>query len=121
VTEVTILIPFPISNNAIWRNFGSRTIKSERYRTWEVAAKGDVRRQNPPRIEGPYEIDITLGRKDKRRRDLGNYEKSVSDLLVACGVVEDDCLAQRVTLAWGPVDGCKVVVKPSAGNEEISR
>jgi crossover junction endodeoxyribonuclease RusA len=112
--ETTVLIPFPISNNAIWRNFGSRTIKSERYRIWERAAAGDVRRQNPKKIEGPYEIEIELERKDKRRRDLGNYEKSVSDLLVACGVVEDDCLAQRVTLSWGKVDGCKVTVRAAA-------
>lgn len=114
MSETTLLIPFPISNNAIWRNFGSRTIKSERYRVWERAASTDVRRQNPTKIEGPYEIDIMLQRKDKRRRDLGNYEKSVSDLLVTCGVVEDDCLAQRVTLFWGPVEGCKVTVRTAA-------
>lgn len=111
MSETTILLPFPPSNNAIWRNFGGRTIKSERYRVWQQAASGDLRRQAPKPVEGPYEIEIELERKDKRRRDLGNFEKSVSDLLVACGVVEDDCLAQRVTLSWGKVDGCKVTVR----------
>jgi crossover junction endodeoxyribonuclease RusA len=116
MSEIAILLPFPPSTNSIWRNFGGRTIKSERYRVWQVAAAGDVRRQGSPKIAGPYEIDITLERKDRRRRDLGNFEKSVSDLLVSCGVVEDDCLAQRVTLSWGAVDGCKVIVKPACEN-----
>ena len=45
-------------------------------------------------------------RPDKRRRDLDGLAKAPLDLLVTLGIIENDYLAQRITLAWsGTVGG----------------
>ncbi len=39
MTVVVLSIPFPVSNNAIWRSVKGRNILTKRYREWrEVAA-----------------------------------------------------------------------------------
>jgi Holliday junction resolvase RusA-like endonuclease len=37
---------------------------------------------------------------DKRRRDLGNLEKPISDLLQSLGVIDDDSNARAINLQW---------------------
>jgi Holliday junction resolvase RusA-like endonuclease len=37
---------------------------------------------------------------DKRRRDLGNLEKVVSDFLKDMAIIEDDHLAESIKLEW---------------------
>ena len=39
-------------------------------------------------------------RPDKRRRDLGNLEKVVSDFLQDMKIIEDDSLAESILLEW---------------------
>jgi len=111
-------LPWPPSANRLWRFVpGKHTpLKSAEYRKWlSEAARciGPV-----PMIRGPYALLLEAFRPDKRRRDLGNLEKPVSDLLQSCFVVEDDCNAQEITLRWSPeqVTGgrIKVWVKPLA-------
>mgnify|MGYP000079352359 FL=1 len=67
-------------------------------------------------ITGKVEIEILLTRPDKRRRDVANFEKAVTDFLVDSGVLEDDCLIERNTQAWiGEVvkgGKCSVLIIP---------
>lgn len=79
-----------------------RNIKSEAYRDWENLAicgayyvGGDAKY-----VTGRYKLLVEAQRPDKRRRDIGNLEKPLSDLLVSLGTVEDDCLAEEITLRW---------------------
>ena len=51
-----------------------------------------------------------FGRPDKRRRDVANYEKAVSDILVTAGVIEDDSLIEEITLRWADVEGVEVTI-----------
>lgn len=93
-------LPWPPSSNRLWRFVpGQRTpLKSAEYRKWLIEAG---RRVGPvATIQGPYRLLLEAARPDKRRRDLGNLEKPVSDLLQSCGVVADDCNAQEITLRW---------------------
>lgn len=59
-------------------------------------------------------MDITLCRPDKRRRDLGNYEKVISDFLHLVGIIDDDNLSEKITLQWGTAEvaplGARVTV-----------
>lgn len=111
---MTVLtIPYPPSTNRLWRAVNGRNIKSDEYRKWLTEAGWHVNLQRPVKITGAYTMRLEAQRPDLRRRDLGNLEKPVSDLLVACGVVSDDCDAQRITLEWaGPnaVVGANVTV-----------
>ena len=51
-------------------------------------------------ISGHYSLILAVGRPDKRRRDIDNIIKPVSDLLVGIQIVEDDSLCNKVTAEW---------------------
>lgn len=88
-------VKYPPSANRLWRSVKGRNIKSEEYRDWMAG-----NRPLTYMVRGPYRLLIEAQRPDKRRRDLGNIEKPLSDALVQMGGVEDDCLAEEITLRW---------------------
>lgn len=55
-------------------------------------------------IRGYYTLKIILNPSDKRRRDLGNFEKATSDFLQSAGIIDDDCLCRDLHLVWGSKD-----------------
>lgn len=110
VARVEIKLPNPPSANALFSSGRRRRFKSPAYVAWIQAAGWMLRTQRPGEIKGKYEIEVTIGRGSTRRRsDLDNRMKAISDLLVSHRVIEDDSLAERVTLSWGP-DGAETVV-----------
>jgi crossover junction endodeoxyribonuclease RusA len=61
-----------------------------------------------------YTLHICLRRPDlKRSRDLGNYEKCLSDMLVSHGVVADDSCCERLLMTWdqGMAAECVVIIQ----------
>jgi crossover junction endodeoxyribonuclease RusA len=111
---IELWLPYPPSTNRLWRRARVGMIKSDEYVAWLLAAKAEVRRQNPGKISGKYLVAITAARPDKRKRDLGNLEKSVSDLLQSCGVIRDDCDAEMILLIWAKSgDGISVLLEPA--------
>jgi Holliday junction resolvase RusA-like endonuclease len=75
-------------------------IKSAGYKAWEQEAGYTLIGQPRHRHEGPVEVVYSYCPPDKRHRDVFNYEKCVSDLLVAYGLLADDSLIQRGTCEW---------------------
>lgn len=113
---IRIELPFPPSLNNLFANGRKGRFRTPAYDAWFALASTAVKDSHRQRI-GPYSLHIALRRPDKRRRDLGNLEKGISDLLVAHGIVKDDCLAERITLQWDadlPAD-CVVLVQPFEG------
>lgn len=98
---IRIELPFPPSVNKAYANGGNRKgrHKTAAYTAWEQLAAVSVKDSHRRGFEH-YRLSICLKRPDRRRRDIGNYEKCVSDLLVAHGVVKDDCGSQTITLTW---------------------
>jgi Holliday junction resolvase RusA-like endonuclease len=98
----------------LWRTYRGRTCKSREYTDWLVAAGLAARAQRPGKIAGPYKLSINAVRPDKRKRDLGNLEKSLSDLLQSIGVIDDDCNAEMIVLRWVTGgEGVNVRVEPA--------
>jgi crossover junction endodeoxyribonuclease RusA len=92
---------------------------SEKYRVWkkhaEWALVGQVKGK---KITGEYTLEIVAVKPDKRRRDLGNLEKAISDLLQHVKIIEDDYLCQEIHLRWadsGPE--CLITVRQYNGEE----
>lgn len=114
--KVRIELPYPPSINAAYANGGNKRgrHKTPVYTAWEHLAGACIKDSHRVGL-GPYCLYIALRRPDRRRRDLGNVEKVISDLLVAHGVVKDDCLAERITLQWdsGMKAECVVLVMPA--------
>lgn len=93
-------LDFPPSLNNAFVNTPTGRIKSADYNAWRVAAGYQLRRQRPVPIVGRFKAELTFDRPDNRRRDLDNLCKPVLDLLVECGVVVDDSLAEDIRLRW---------------------
>ena len=103
-----LMLPFPPSANNLFAG-KSRRYVSRAYREWRTEAGWALKRQKIARFPGPVSVAYTFGRPDKRRRDLGNLEKAVSDLLVDHAIIADDSMIERLVLAWdGEVVGCRV-------------
>ena len=117
--EVTL--PFPPTVNGLYRNLAARgRVKTQRYLTWIRAAQNSVLAAGPrPTITGPVRVKYDIGRPDKRRRDLFNLEKAVSDLLVDAHILKDDSQIIEGRLRW--VDGLKGVSVRVYSDDERGR
>lgn len=74
---------------------------------WQLSAQSKGKK-----IDGSYKLTILAVRPDKRKRDLGNLEKAISDILVTLQIVEDDSLCEWIEARWvqsGPE--CKVIIE----------
>jgi len=115
---VVLVLPRPPSANALWRSRKGedgvvRVVLSSRYRAWKLEAGWTIKTQPWRLVRGPYCLSILADRPDNRKRDLGNLEKAISDLLQAHGIIEGDHLAKIITTRWSdraPGKGAKVYV-----------
>jgi len=111
---IKLTLPYPPSVNRLWRSAGrAKVYRSDVYNTWRKAALWQIstRFKGEP-VSVPYKLTINAVRPDKRRRDLGNLEKAISDILQDAGVVKDDCLAEWIELRWadgGPA--CSIIIE----------
>lgn len=113
VLSLTLILPFPPSVNRLWKTKKTGGMyRSEEYRIWRTHAEWAVREQaKGSYIKGSYRLEIAATRPDKRRRDIGNLEKAISDILQKAEVIEDDCLCEHLEVYWakeGPE--CKIIL-----------
>ena len=113
MTRLSLTLPPPLS--ACFSNAPGRgRVLSKRYRDWRAEAALEAICQRPGRIIGAFTATIMLDRPDARRRDLDNMLKATLDLLTNAHVIEDDSLAQRLTIAWSerpPGAGARVHIE----------
>lgn len=84
-----------------------------RYTAWVSEAMHAVRSQKVAPISGDVVAVYQFRRPDLRRRDLGNLEKAVSDLLVKAGLIEDDSLIIDLRMIWGSEDPVTITITPA--------
>jgi Holliday junction resolvase RusA-like endonuclease len=112
--EVRVTLPFPPSQNLLFRQFKGSHL-SEAYRKWRDEAGWGMKAQRPAKVLGPVEISVALKAPDKRRRDLDNCGfKAVIDLLVSHEIIEgdDSRFVKRIQAEWassGPP--CTVTIR----------
>ncbi len=102
-----ITLPYPPTTNNLYVNIGDRRVKSRGYRAWLSSAGWELKAQRPAPVKGRYILTIIADAPDKRARDIDNLIKPVSDLLKACGVIEDDHMAKSVMATWSDVPAAK--------------
>lgn len=98
---IKLELPFPPSVNSAYANGGNKRgrHKTLQYADWIKLASTAVKQSHRQGV-GPYSLQIALERPDRRARDLGNYEKCLSDFLVMHGIVKDDSYCRRLTMYW---------------------
>jgi Holliday junction resolvase RusA-like endonuclease len=79
---------------------GKNMYKSKVYEDWISVCRVLIYKGKHIPIMGHYQLTIEAVRPDKRRRDIDNLIKAVSDVLQDTGLIEDDSLCQEVTAKW---------------------
>lgn len=117
----TFTLPYPVSVNGLFASGKTRRFKSQKYCDWLLEAGLTLAQIKPPRIIGPVHLHYILQEKnDKIRRDLMNFEKATTDLLVSHGIIEADDvrIVREITMKWSKaVEGIQVTIE-SLVNEE---
>lgn len=115
---VKLELPFPPSVNHIWRRGkqpGSVYL-DPKYKAWRKHADQMIllaRQQGSARIWGPFSATITLDSRQRRKNsDADNRVKVCLDALQRMKVIDDDSLAQQVTVRWGDSAGACVELSP---------
>lgn len=115
--------PRPPSANNLFvnsRRTGGR-FPSSQYKAWQKSAAQHFALAPMIQCKGKVRVTYVYGQEpDRRRRDLLNFEKALTDLLVKAGVMEDDSLIQEALLRWsGDVSPGQVHVEVSEVVETI--
>ena len=98
---IQITLPFPPGVNNLFATVGKRRVRSKRYREWSSEARAMIARQPfQGWIDGPFCASFYVTRPDKRKRDLDGLLKAPLDLLVEIGLIDDDSMAQSLTIQW---------------------
>lgn len=98
----TLLTRPPSVNTCFATDFRTRRrFASKKYVLWQNTTEVLSMLQSARMIMGKVTIEYRLGPTgSKRKTDVMNYEKPITDMLVKAGVIEDDHLVQRGTLMW---------------------
>lgn len=95
-----ISLPYPPTLNNLFKNVRKGRVKTDAYNSWLQEALLLLRAQRHVKHLGSFRATIVLTRPDRRRRDIDNTTKAILDALKKGDVIEDDSLAQSVTVAW---------------------
>lgn len=110
----------PPSANRIWRSFGGHVVRSSEYRKWLDATAWAIRQEaGPGMIRGGYALHVQFVRQSRRKSDIDNLIKPLSDAIVKAGLVEDDHKCQRLKAEWvleGPAVRAWVIA--TTGNDD---
>lgn len=99
--KIVLELPFAPSVNRLWRvGRGKKMYKSKVYEEWIDVCRLLILRNKTVPILGSYKLCIIAVKPDRRRRDIDNLIKAVSDVLQDTGLIEDDSLCQEVTAKW---------------------
>ena len=74
-------------------------VKTKRYRDWERLCAPRLRAVKETMV-GDIAVQYRFARTDRRKRDLGNLEKAMSDILVKHEIIEDDSKIVDLRLIW---------------------
>ncbi|MCB7130393.1 MAG: RusA family crossover junction endodeoxyribonuclease, partial [Candidatus Brocadiales bacterium] len=119
---ITITLPeLPPPLSACFNNSSKRgRVKSARYKAWiELCRLTCLSLRNCQPIHGLVVVHYLYARVrnqdgsfNQAKRDVFNYEKATSDLLVKMGVIDDDSLIQKGTVEWGGEAPVTITVTP---------
>lgn len=112
MTEVTYRLATPPSTNHLFINVARGRAPSQEYTTWKRGETKSLMSQRARPIVGPVLLSYRI--EDNKRRDIGNYEKQLTDLLVSCGVIDGDGwkTVKGIELKWAPIKGVEVTITP---------
>ncbi|WP_272517532.1 MULTISPECIES: RusA family crossover junction endodeoxyribonuclease [Providencia] len=105
--SILLVLPFPPSVNACWRNVNGRTLisqKGRKFRGSAIVAIYEQLRRKPIAITEPVTVKVKMYPPTNHKRDIDNYLKAPFDALTHANIWKDDGQVKRVEMEW-----CEVV------------
>jgi len=98
---IKFVLDFPPSVNRLWRTTSTGGMyRSPKYTAWRKVAMMQAKIQaRGKQVLEPYKLTLEVVRPDKRKRDLDNLLKAVSDCLVSVGII-DDSQCEHLEAKW---------------------
>jgi Holliday junction resolvase RusA-like endonuclease len=95
-----IAVTPPPSTNALYANRRGGRRKTRAYSAWITEALWQIKAQKLKPVHGAVHLCYTAPQNG--RRDLGNYEKPLTDLLVTAKLINGDRFktVKRITMEW---------------------
>lgn len=94
---IKLTLPWPSSTNHSHHYGSGRKFLSKKTKQFREKVQEIVIEANPSKIEGRLAVFYALYPPDKRRRDIGNYEKQTTDALMEAGLFDDD---EQIDFIW---------------------
>lgn len=109
--EALLPVP-PTANNLFPTGRSGKRFISSKYRDWKAEAEKALASQSAPKpgMAGRLYAEYRYSFPDKRRRDIANFEKAVTDFLKEYGVFEDDSQIDELKLVRDPLGSNGVFV-----------
>lgn len=95
---IMLKLPFPPSTNHSHSFGGGRRFLDKRTKLFREKVQEIVIDEKTPKLNGRLSMFIALFPPDKRKRDIGNYEKQTTDALMNAGVFDDDEQIDLITI-----------------------
>ena len=95
---IILQLPWPPSTNHSHHYGGGRKFLDKKTKTFREKVQEVVIEKNVTKLEGRLSMFIALFPPDRRRRDIGNYEKQTTDALMHAGVFDDDEQIDLITI-----------------------
>lgn len=126
----SILCPWPVSTNRIWRCVKGRAIKSKEYRTWFESASLEIWATSKNQGALPDWLHfarlscvVLLQPANHQQFDIDNKAKSLLDALENAGVIRSDSQIDELTLIRLPQAAdraCLVTLMPHQAADRVS-
>ena len=111
---IELNLPYPPTANHMWQRRRNGMRLSDAYQRWLTSAGYIANAQRAGKMTGRYKLSIQAVRPDRKRRDLDNIIKPISDLLVRLGTIEDDCNCEMINARWVTTgEGVHVRIEPA--------
>ena len=94
---IKLTLPWPSSTNHSHHYGSGRKFLSKKTKQFREKVQEIVINANFSKIEGRIAVFYALYPPDKRRRDIGNYEKQTTDALMEAGLFDDD---EQIDFIW---------------------
>jgi crossover junction endodeoxyribonuclease RusA len=94
---ITLTLPWPSSTNHSHHYGSGRKFLSKKTKEFREKVQEIVINSKCGKIEGRLAVFYAFYPPDRRRRDIGNYEKQATDALMEAGLFDDD---EQIDLIW---------------------
>lgn len=94
---IKLTLPWPSSTNHSHHYGSGRKFLSKKTKQFREKVQEIVINANSSKIDGRLAVFYALYPPDKRRRDIGNYEKQTTDALMEAGLFDDD---EQIDFIW---------------------